>query len=357
MDDARGQDDGRDGQTPDKGAPKPIAIGLQGGGAHGAFAWGVLDRLLEDGRIEVEGISATSAGAMNAAVLAYGLLQGGSDGARTALRDFWRDISRSAAAHNPFRKLPWEKHFHPGHSLEHSPMFLLTDWWLRLLSPYEFNPLNVNPLRDVLARHVDFAALRQSCPIRLYLCATNVQSGKMRIFSSEEMSIDAVMASACLPLLFQAVQIDGEYYWDGGYVGNPAIFPLIYHCGTRDVVIVHINPILRKGVPKTASEILNRINEVSFNSTLMRELRTIGVVTSMIQQGKLSGGGLKEVMIHSIRSDETMSALGISSKFNADWDFLSLLHEQGRAQAETWLQENYQHIGLRSSVDLQKEFL
>ncbi len=352
MDDARQKGDGRG-----DGAPKQIAIALQGGGAHGAFAWGVLDRLLEDGRLAVEGVSATSAGAMNAAVLAYGLLQGGPDGARAALRAFWRDIARAAELSSPFRKMPWEKYLDVGPALDRSPMYLMVDMFLRMLSPYQFNPFNFNPLRDVLAKHVDFVALSKHCPIQLYLCATNVETGKVRIFSSSEIGIDAVLASACLPFLFQAVEIDGQSYWDGGYMGNPAIFPLIYNCGTRDIVIIHINPIVRKGVPKTASDILNRINEVSFNSSLMRELRAISFMTMLIKQGKIAPGDMKEMMIHSIRSDETMSALGVSSKLNADWDFLRSLHDKGRAQADVWLAENYENIGQRSSVDLQKEFL
>jgi NTE family protein len=342
---------------PGRGAPKPIALALQGGGAHGAFAWGILDRLLEDGRVAVEGVSATSAGAMNAAVLSYGLLQGGPQGARVALRDFWRDIARTAEACNPFRKMPWEKFFNNGHTLDRSPMYFLTDMFLRILAPYEFNPLNFNPLRDVLGRHVDFTALKRNCPVPLYLCATNVETGKIRIFPSDEISIDVVLASACLPFLFQAVEINGESYWDGGYVGNPAIFPLIYNCGTRDIVIAHINPIVRRGVPKTAPDILNRINEISFNSSLMREMRAIRFVTSLIQQGKIAPGEMKEVFIHSIRSDDTMAALGVSSKLNADWDFLCFLHDKGREEADRWLQENYDSIGAMSSVDLQAEFL
>jgi NTE family protein len=349
--------DTRTRDTGPQGGPKPIALALQGGGAHGAFAWGMLDRLLEDGRLTIEGVSATSAGAMNAAVLSYGLLQGGPEGARVALRDFWRDIARAAEAASPFRKLPWEKFFNQGHTLDRSPMYFLTDMFLRMLSPYEFNPLNLNPLRDVLARHVDFTALRDNCPLHLYLCATNVETGKIRIFPAEEISIEAVLASACLPFLFQAVQIDGEHYWDGGYVGNPAIYPLIYHCGTRDIVVAHINPIVRRGVPRTAPEILNRINEISFNSSLMREMRAIRFVTSLIQQGKIAPGEMKEVLIHSIRSDETMAALGVSSKLNADWDFLCYLHDKGREEADRWLAQNYDNIGQASSVDLQAEFL
>ena len=335
---------------------KPVTLALQGGGAHGAFAWGVLDRLLEDGRLGFEGVSATSAGAMNAAVLAYGLMTGGPDGARQALADFWRDIADTAALYSPFRHVPWMGGPN-GHTLEHSPFYLMTDMLLRVLSPYQFNPFNLNPLRDVLGRHVDFAALREGGEMRLFLCATNVETGKVRIFPREEICIDAVLASACLPFLFQAVEIDGVPYWDGGYVGNPAIYPLIYQCATRDVVIVHINPIVRRGVPKTAGEILNRINEVSFNSSLMREMRAIAFVTSLIERGKVAPGEMKQMLIHSIRSDETMTALGVSSKLNADWAFLCELRDAGRARADQWLADAYDAIGERSSVDLQAEFL
>jgi NTE family protein len=244
-----------------------------------------------------------------------------------------------------------------GFGLDNSPLYLMAEMMLHVLSPYQFNPLNLNPLRQVLEQHVDFAALRQHCPIQLYLCATNVETGKMRIFSREDICIEAVLASACLPILFQAVEIHGEHYWDGGYVGNPAIFPLIYHCSTHDVVIVHINPIVRRGVPTTAAEILNRINEVSFNSSLMREMRAIAFVTALIQQGKVDRGEMKEMFIHSIRSDQTMSALGVSSKYNADWDFLCFLRDKGRTEAAAWLEENYHHIGQRSSIDLGKEYL
>jgi len=335
---------------------KSIALALQGGGMHGAFAWGVLDRLLEDGRLEFEGVSATSAGAMNAAVLAYGLLNGDSENARHALHDFWRAIAQSAESYNPLRQMPWLTGSH-SFGLDHSPLYLLADIMLRILSPYQFNPHNKNPLREILEQHIDFAALREHCPIHLFLCATNVETGKIRIFSGQDMCVEAVLASACLPTLFQAVEIDGEHYWDGGYVGNPAIFPLIYNCGTHDVVIVHINPIVRPGVPTTAAEILNRINEVSFNSSLMREMRAIAFVTSLIQQGKVHGGEMKEMLIHSIRSDQTMAALGMSSKYNADWDFLCFLRDQGRTEAEAWLKENYHHIGQSSSIDIAKEFL
>ena len=336
--------------------PKQIALALQGGGMHGAFTWGVLDRLLEDGRIAIEGVSATSAGAMNAAVLACGLMKGGKEGARQALADFWRAVAESAERYNPLRWVPWLKGTH-SFGLDHSPLYAFADMALRIFSPYQFNPNNVNPLRDVLVNQVDFAALRKHCPIRLYLCATNVETGKIRIFTGEDVCADAVLASACVPTLFQAVAIDGEHYWDGGYMGNPAIYPLIYNCTTCDVVIVHINPLVRRGVPITAAEILNRISEISFNSSLMREMRAIAFVTDLIQQGKIDRGEMKEMLIHSIRADEAMCALSVSSKYNADWSFLTELRDNGRREADTWLAHHYANIGRRSSIDIRKEFL
>ena len=335
---------------------KPVALALQGGGMHGAFTWGVLDRLLEDGRLAIEGVSATSAGAMNAAVLAYGMLQGGDAGARQALHDFWYAVAQSAERYNPLRWIPWLKGTH-SFGLDYSPMYTFADMALRIFSPYQFNSRNLSPLRDVLDKQINFAALRSQCPFHLYLCATNVETGKIRIFTGEEVCAEAVLASACVPTLFQAVTIDGQHYWDGGYMGNPAIFPLIYHCNTRDVVIVHINPLVRPGVPITAADILNRISEISFNSSLMRELRTIAFVTDLIRQGKLDRNEMKEMLIHSIKSDEAMCALSVSSKYNADWDFLCGLRDNGRREAEKWLTDNYRNIGERSSIDIRKEFL
>ncbi|WP_206997645.1 patatin-like phospholipase family protein [Trinickia mobilis] len=337
-------------------APKQVALALQGGGMHGAFTWGVLDRLLEDGKLAIEGVSATSAGAMNGTMLAYGLLKGGEDGARQALHDFWHAVAESAERYNPLRWMPWLKGKH-SFGLDHSPLYAFADMVLRSFSPYQFNPHNLNPLREVLERQVDFSVLRKRCPILLYLCATNVETGKIRIFTGDDICVDAVLASACVPTLFQAVTIDGQHYWDGGYMGNPAIYPLIYHCKTRDVVIVHINPLVRRGVPITAAEILNRISEISFNSSLMRELRAIAFVTDLIQQDKVDRDEMKEMLIHSIRSDEAMCALSVSSKYNADWDFLCELRDNGRRAAEAWQMQHYRYIGQQSSIDIRKEFL
>jgi NTE family protein len=318
---------------------KTVNLALQGGGAHGAFAWGVVDRLLEDERIAFEGISATSAGAMNATVMAYGLATGGREGARKALAEFWRRISESAA----WRTL--------------QPAFMFFDLMTRVLSPYQFNPLNYNPLRDVLEKTVDFERLRGQNVIKLFLCATNVRTGKVKIFENHELSASAVLASGCLPLVFQAIEIDGEAYWDGGYMGNPAIFPLIYGCQSTDIIIVHINPIVREQIPRTANDILNRLNEISFNSSLMREMRAIAFVNKLLDNNEALRADMKRVLIHEIEAEAFMKSLGVSSKNHADWQFLSYLRDAGRACAEEWLAANFDHLGARSTVDIRAKYL
>ena len=334
---------------------KTVNLALQGGGAHGAFAWGVLDRLLEDERISFEGISATSAGAANATVLAYGMAIGGREGARKALRTFWRRVARSAAF-SPIQPSPWDRLTH-NHALDNSPAYLVLDVLTRLFSPYQLNPLNFNPLRSVLQDVVDFERLRQDCPVKLFLSATNVRTGKVKVFTRPEISVEAVLASACLPFLYQAVEIDGEHYWDGGYMGNPAIFPLIYNCDSADVVVVHINPAERPEVPKTARDIMNRINEISFNSSLMREMRAISFVTQLVDDGKLDPGEAKRLRIHSIEADDFMRGLGVNSKLNPDWEFLMHLHEVGRTSADAWLGACFDRLGLESSVDIRAKYL
>ncbi len=334
---------------------KQINLALQGGGAHGAFTWGVLDRLVEDERIGFDGISATSAGAMNAAVFAYGLSQGGRDGAKKALTNFWRRVSH-AAAFGPLQPTALDRLF-GNKSLENSPAFLFFDMLSRVLSPYQFNPLNYNPLRDVLAECVDFEKLRMTCcPVKLFLSATNVRTGKVRVFGNDEVNVDAVLASACLPFLFQAVAIDGDPYWDGGYMGNPCIYPLIYECQSTDVLIVHINPLERKHMPHTAAEILNRINEISFNSSLMREMRAISFVTKLIDSGEIRSN-MKRMLIHSIAANEVMNELGHTSKLNADWEFLVNLRDSGRAHADAWIKENFDRLGNESTVDVRGTYL
>jgi NTE family protein len=330
--------------------PRRINLALQGGGAHGAFAWGVLDRLLEEDDLEFEGISATSAGAMNATVCAYGLTVGGRSGARAALTDFWSRVAR-VARFSPLQPSPFDRLTH-NHGLQYSPAFLWMDLLTRMTSPYQFNPWGYNPLRDVLEATVDFDLLRTKSTVKLFLSATNVRSCKVRVFQCADVSVDAVLASACLPFMFQAVEIDGEAYWDGGYMGNPAIFPLIYNCDSQDVVVVHINPINRPDVPTTATDIMNRINEISFNSSLMREMRAIAFVSKLIDDGKLDGSEMKRMRMHSIEAEDVMQGLGVASKLNADWEFLTHLRDIGRRRTDSWLQVNRDRIGVDSSIDL-----
>lgn len=341
------------GSSPDL---KLVNLALQGGGAHGAFAWGVLDRLLEDKRIAFDGISASSAGAMNAAVLGYGLAVGGRDGAKRALADFWRRIAQ-AALFSPLQPTPLDR-LTGNRSLETSPAFVIFELLTRMLSPYQFNPLNYNPLRQVLVDTVDFEALRSAhCPVKLFLSATNVRTGKIKVFGNDEIGPDAVLASGCLPFIFQAVEIDGEHYWDGGYMGNPAIFPLIYSCGSSDVLIVHINPIERKALPMTAGEIFNRINEISFNSSLMREMRAIAFVTRLIDDGKVSDNSMKRMLIHDIEAEDVMCELSVLSKLNADWAHLTHLKDVGYQRADAWLAQNFDSIGKQSTAHIRERYL
>jgi NTE family protein len=342
-----------------KARPSPqirrVNIALQGGGSHGAFSWGVLDRLLEDGRIEICGISGTSAGAMNGTVLAYGLAIGGRAEARRTLEAFWRRISDSARL-SPLQP-NWLDRMMGSGNMDLSPAWLIFDHLTRFFSPYQLNPCNLNPLRDALADVVDFEVLRKVQTVKLFLCATNVLSGRMRVFTAGEISIQAVLASSCLPTLSQAVEIDGEYYWDGGYMGNPPIYPLIYETDCKDVLIIRINPIRIPKLPTTAREILDRINTLSFNSSLMREMRAIDFITRLIDEGALDPERYRRMLIHSIDAETEMARLGISSKFNADWAFLREVFALGRERADAWLAANFDALGQRSSTDIAGTFL
>jgi NTE family protein len=341
------------------GNRKSINLALQGGGAHGAFAWGVLDKLIEDERIDISAISATSAGAMNAVALAYGFSVGGRDGAREKLTEFWREISRAGELYSPVQSMPWEKWLQAyGFQSEFSPTFMSFQAMTHMFSPYQLNPFDINPLKDVLLQVVDFKRLKVcNRATRLFISATNVRSGKIKVFENSEMSVEAVLASACLPYVFKAVEIDGEAYWDGGYMGNPAIFPLIYNRGSKDVVIVHINPIERTKLPRTAPEIFDRVNEISFNSSLMREMRTIEFVTRMIDDNALNESKYSRMKIHAIRDDAEMTQLGVATKLNPDWAFLCRLRDVGRKRASEWLDQNFEAVGKESSIDLAKLFI
>lgn len=340
---------------------RPINLALQGGGSHGAFTWGVLDRLLEDGSVSLDGICGTSAGAMNAVLVAHGLMQDGRDGARASLANFWLRVGELGAMLNPLAALTGSN---PLVNAGTNPLLATQQWMMesftRTFSPYQFNPLNMNPLRDLLAACVDFQALQHCEEVKLFLCATNVRSGKARIFNNAAMSIDAVMASACLPHLFQAVEIDGEHYWDGGYMGNPVLYPLFYETATRDVVVVMVNQMWRDEVPRTSAEIEDRVSEISFNSSLMREMRAVEFVSRQLAEGWLKPAyakRMRHVLVHLIRADADMGRLAAASKISTDLKFLTGLRDLGRASAAQWLQESHAALGKRSTVDLRREFL
>jgi len=338
--------------------PKTVNLALQGGGSHGAFTWGVLDRLLEEERLDIEGISGTSAGAMNAAVFAQGFAKAGRAGAKAELDRFWGKVSE-LARFSPVHRSAFD-HVLGNWNIDGSPGSLWLDLLERVFSPYQLNPLNLNPLRDLLADHLDVAAIQACDPLKIFVCATNVETGHARVFMRHDVTIDALLASACLPFSFQAVEIDGVPYWDGGYMGNPVIYPLIYYCDSRDVAVVQINPLVRKGTPRSGTEIVNRVSEISFNSSLIAEMRAIAFVQRLIEGDHLKGKSvarLKRIHIHMIGNEEKMRALGVASKMNADIDFLLYLKGLGRATAEDWLTANWPHIGNRSSVDIRATFL
>jgi NTE family protein len=325
-----------------------VDLALQGGGAHGAFTWGVLDRLLEEPRLGIDGISGTSAGAMNAAVLADGYTDGGAEGARRALEAFWAGVARSARF-SPFQRGPLDRLLGRW-TLDQSPMFITMDLMSRLFSPYDLNPLGTNPLCDVLADTVDFGRLKRS-PIKLFVTATNVRTGRGRVFRNGELTPDVLLASACLPTMFQAVEIDGEHYWDGGYSGNPTITPLVRECTSSDTILVPINPVERPGVPRSARDILDRLNEVSFNAVLLKELRMIALLRQVAQPGETEGAKWAGMRIHMV-PNTAMVDLGYSSKLNAEWEFLTMLRDAGRNAAETFLAAHAGDLGRRSSIDL-----
>lgn len=336
-----------------------IDLALQGGGAHGAFTWGVLDRLLEDERIAIEGISGTSAGAMNAVVLADGLAAGGRRGAREVLRRFWYRVSK-VAGHAPAVVNAVAAMF--GHwSVEGSPLHAYMDWLSRSFAPGPFHPMNLNPLRDILLDEVDFGRVRASGGVRLFVSATNVRTGRLKEFRQSELTADAVIASACLPLLFRPVEIDGEAYWDGGYVGNPSLLPLVEESPAHDLVLVQINPSRREALPAGSPEIMDRINEITFNSSLVKELRTFGLLQRLLQ---LEGTPpddkraplfrqIAALRMHRIGGEAELSRFGPHSKTNTAWPFLSQLHAIGYRTAQAWLDTRFTHVGRRSTHSLQ----
>lgn len=331
-----------------KRSPVLVDLALQGGGSHGAFTWGVLDRLLEEPWLQIAGISGTSAGAMNAAVLADGFAAGGNKAAREALEKYWRSVS-GAAAFSPLQRSPLDR-LMGRWSLDSSPAYILTDLMSRMLSPYDLNPLGVNPLRNILTESIDFARLAQA-PIKLFVTATRVRTGRGRIFRNAEITADVLLASACLPTMFRAIEIDGEPYWDGGYAGNPTITPLVRETDARDTIIVQINPTERLEAPRTAADILNRLNEISFNSPLAKELRMIALLRQVADPGSGEGARWAQMKTHRIKSD-MLATFGSSSKLNAEWAFVNKLHAEGRRAASEFLETHGGDLGERSTADL-----
>jgi NTE family protein len=344
---------------PDKesGPVKKINLALQGGGAHGAFTWGVLDYLLEDGRLAIAGLSGTSAGALNAVICVDGLARGGPKEARKRLADFWRAISIDGKLPAMQRRIVERVlSFMP---LDGSPVQAWLDVMSRYFSPYDLNPLNINPLKEVIDRFVDFEAVRNAADVQLFVAATNVVTGRLRIFPRDKITADVVMASSALPLLFQAVTIDGTPYWDGGYMGNPAIFPFFRDSTTEDVLIVQINPLERRDVPTTAREIMNRINEITFNSSLLAEYRAIDMVARQIDLGRLphgfGAGEYRRIHAHRIVLSDGHKAYSADSKMSTDYDFFRMLHASGRRAARHFLDAHFDDIGVRSTFDLRAE--
>lgn len=356
------------------GATQPVAnLALQGGGSHGAFTWGVLDALLEDGRLEFEGLSGTSAGAMNAVAMAHGFAQSvgqptvdARERARQSLHDFWEGIiamgavtsSISSAQRVPFDLLFGGLSAMTG-SASPGQMFsdAMTSMWSQAVSPYQSNPLDINPLKGFLEQQIDFEKLAASNALKVFVVATKISNGKAEVFAGKRLTANAVMASACLPTVFRAVEIEGEHYWDGGYAGNPAIHPLIYQCTSRDVILVQINPIKRDKLPTTAADILDRINEITFNAALIAEMRAIDFVKRLLAEGKLDPLRYKEVLMHRIDGGEVLEGFAASTKSQTDAKLLYTLRDLGRASAKKWLQQKFPSVGHASSVNIAADYL
>ncbi|WPC68874.1 patatin-like phospholipase family protein [Rhodoferax ferrireducens] len=333
-------------------SPSPLNLALQGGGAHGAFTWGVLDALLEDPRIEFEGLSGSSAGAMNAVVFADGWMKGGRDGARQGLSDFWTEVGK---------QMPWGLMTQgEGEAINLSPASKLLVNWAGYFSPAQLNPLDLNPLRDLLNRLVDFEQLRARSPFKLFVGTTQANTGKLRVFRERELSVDVMLASACLPKIHHSVEIDGEPYWDGGYAANPAVFPLFYDCDSRDVLLVLLSPLKREGTPNTVDEIESRIAELAFSANFMREMRMFVHAAEFSSPTFMTWGRLErrlqKMRFHMIDASELVSLQRTETKLLVHAPFLELLCGQGRERATAWLSESADGIGRRSTVDMKKWF-
>ncbi len=332
-------------------AEKRVSLALQGGGAHGAFTWGVLDALLEDGRLAIEAFSGTSAGAMNAIVATEGFMENGIEGARQQLNQFWKDISFNGRVPQAHQGL-LNAFLAGGRHLQESSAVMWFNLWSQFLSPYDTNPLDINPLKDVLEDLIDFKKVRSCSHIKLHIAATHVSTGRVKLFGADELTADHVLASACLPTLFKAVKINGEAYWDGGYTSNPPLYPLFYHHEADDIVLIQVNPIIRDELPVTAQAIEDRTREIIFNTSLLGEFRAIHFVKDLIGKGILPSNQYKDVRMHRISGGQALANISATSRVVADWDFFQELHDIGYEEAQKWLKNNYEHIGHRATLDL-----
>jgi NTE family protein len=341
-------------RRPSRAGIKHVSVALQGGGSHGAFAWGVMHRLISEPRLYIDGLSGTSAGAMNAVVFADGFIKGSRQGAINGLAEFWgRVAERCTLPRSPMAQMfgvanPWQ--------VDAEPAFMMLDFMTRIWSPSQLNPSNKNPLRDILLDIVDFDGLREREDVKLFITASNVRTCKSRVFRTPELSVDALLASACLPLVTAAVEIDGEHYWDGGYLGNPAIHPLINECASSDVVIIQINPLNRPDVPVTMRDILDRINEMTFNASLVREMAGIANISGLVESGALDDERYNTVRFHEISAEAELAQFGALSKMNTERGFLEHLHDLGYETADKWVVESFDRIGWESTVDVREKY-
>ena len=337
---------------------RPVSLALQGGGAHGAFQWGVLDRLLEDDRLDIRAVTASSAGAINAAALISGLHTDGTEGARRQLDLLWREVNLSGGRNVFGDSSIWSAALTPSW-LKDTSLWRTAENAAMSMSPYQFNPFNLNPLKRVLDTAINFEAVRGS-KIQLFVAATAVQQGRARVFRTPEITDQVLLASACLPHLFQAVEIEGEPYWDGGYLANPALWPLFYADTPDDILLMPLNPFVREETPRAAGDIMDRLNEIVFNAPLVAELRAVAFVQDMIEDGRLRRTGedrYRRLLMHAIEPGPWLCALSLSSKFNTEWTFLNELKTHGRAAATEWLDHCFAEVGVRSSVDIKARFL
>lgn len=338
-----------------KKTKKRVSIACQGGGSHGAFTWGVLDKLLEDGRFEIEGLTGTSAGGMNAVAVAQGLAKGGNEEARKTLKLFWDKIAESGKNSSLNNRGPIDKHMN-NWTMYNSPGFVMFEFLSRMMSPYELNPMKTDPLRDVIKNTFDFELIRKQDICKVFLCATHVFTGKLKIFKTEELKLESLLATACLPTIHNAVLVDGEYYWDGGFIGNPVMFPLVYDCESSDIILIQLNPTVRNKLPTSAREIADRLNEITNNASVVREIRSMHFISQLQDEGVIPEGHLKRIHLHLIEDEAVFQELGWGSKLNTEPEFFEHLFEKGRAAATDWIKKNYENIGHRTTAPIREHF-